>query len=61
MAYQVRQRDPLLDSKMQAAIERRGKELLGLASVKPWHPGRADVVVLFARRSKLACRSQMPR
>ena len=31
MAYQVRQRDPLLDSNMQAAIERRGKELLGIA------------------------------
>ncbi|MBO6603762.1 MAG: DNA translocase FtsK 4TM domain-containing protein [Roseicyclus sp.] len=30
MAYQTRQRDPLLDSRMQAAIERRGKELLGL-------------------------------
>ena len=30
MAYQVRQRDPLLDSNMQAAIERRGKELLGI-------------------------------
>ncbi len=29
MAYQARQRDPLLDSKMQAAIEKRGKELLG--------------------------------
>ena len=29
MAYPTRQRDPLLDSNMQAAIERRGKELLG--------------------------------
>ncbi|SFB01727.1 DNA translocase FtsK [Poseidonocella pacifica] len=29
-SYQTRQRDPLLDSKMQAAIERRGKELLGV-------------------------------
>ncbi len=33
MAYQVRQRDPLLDSNMQAAIERRGKELLGIVLV----------------------------
>jgi S-DNA-T family DNA segregation ATPase FtsK/SpoIIIE len=31
MAYQVRQRDPLFDSTTQAVIERRGKELLGLA------------------------------
>lgn len=30
MAYQVRQRDPLLESHMQEAIQRRGKELLGL-------------------------------
>ena len=30
MAYQARGRDPLLDSNMAAAIERRGKELLGL-------------------------------
>ena len=30
MAYQTRQRDPLLDSRMQAALERRGQELLGL-------------------------------
>jgi S-DNA-T family DNA segregation ATPase FtsK/SpoIIIE len=32
-SYQSRQRDPLLDSNMQAALERRGKELLGLALV----------------------------
>ncbi|MEL7175220.1 MAG: DNA translocase FtsK 4TM domain-containing protein [Pseudomonadota bacterium] len=31
MAYQARGRDPLLDSNMQAAIEKRGKELVGLA------------------------------
>ena len=31
MAFQARQRDPLLDSSMQAAIERRGKELIGIA------------------------------
>ncbi|MCV2876261.1 DNA translocase FtsK 4TM domain-containing protein [Rhodobacteraceae bacterium XHP0102] len=30
MAYQTRQRDPLLDAPMQEALERRGKELLGL-------------------------------
>ena len=28
-SYQARQRDPLLDQGMQAALERRGKELLG--------------------------------
>lgn len=30
MAFQTRSRDPLLDSEMQAAVEKRGKELLGL-------------------------------
>jgi len=30
MAYQVRQRDPLLESDMQMALQQRGKELLGL-------------------------------
>lgn len=30
MAYQTRSRDPLLDSNMQAAIEKRGKELIGI-------------------------------
>ncbi|EAR49715.1 FtsK/SpoIIIE family protein [Oceanicola granulosus HTCC2516] len=33
MAYQTRQRDPLLDSSMQAALEKRGKELVGIALV----------------------------
>ncbi|WP_370227697.1 DNA translocase FtsK 4TM domain-containing protein [Cognatishimia sp.] len=33
MAYQARGRDPLFDSDMQAAIERRGKELIGIALV----------------------------
>ncbi len=33
MAYQTRGRDPLLDSTMQAAIEKRGKELLGLGLI----------------------------
>ena len=33
MAYQTRQRDPLLDAPMQEALERRGKELLGLMLV----------------------------
>ncbi len=32
-SYQIKQRDPLLDTKMQAALERRGKELLGVAMV----------------------------
>ena len=30
-AYQTRQRDPLLDSNTQAAIEKRGRELFGIA------------------------------
>ena len=30
MAFQTRSRDPLLDSTMQAAIEKRGKELIGI-------------------------------
>ena len=33
MAYQTRQRDPLLDSNMAEAIEKRGKELLGLVLI----------------------------
>ncbi|KAA9006006.1 DNA translocase FtsK [Histidinibacterium aquaticum] len=33
MAYQTRTRDPLLDSSTQAALERRGQELLGLVLV----------------------------
>ena len=33
MAYQTRGRDPLLDSRTQAAIEKRGKELLGLGLI----------------------------
>jgi S-DNA-T family DNA segregation ATPase FtsK/SpoIIIE len=33
MAYHSRSRDPLLDSNMQAAIERRGKELVGIALI----------------------------
>ncbi|MFV0360323.1 DNA translocase FtsK 4TM domain-containing protein [Tropicimonas sp.] len=33
MTYQTRQRDPLLDSSMQEALERRGRELIGLAMV----------------------------
>ncbi|GHG83633.1 DNA translocase FtsK [Pseudodonghicola xiamenensis] len=33
MAYQTRSRDPLLDSDMQAVIEKRGKELIGIALV----------------------------
>ncbi|MBF9029559.1 DNA translocase FtsK [Rhodobacterales bacterium HKCCE3408] len=33
MAYQTRQRDPFLDSQMQAMIEKRGRELIGLVLV----------------------------
>lgn len=33
MAYQARGRDPFLDTNMALAIERRGKELLGLALI----------------------------
>ncbi|MEY8827964.1 DNA translocase FtsK 4TM domain-containing protein [Sedimentitalea sp. XS_ASV28] len=33
MAYHTRSRDPLLDSNMQAAIEKRGKELLGIVLI----------------------------
>ena len=33
MAYQARGRDPLLDSNMQAMIEKRGKEMIGAALV----------------------------
>ncbi len=32
-SYQTRQRDPLLDQGMQAMLERRGKELMGLALI----------------------------
>ena len=33
MAFQTRSRDPLLDSNMQAQIEKRGKELIGIALI----------------------------
>ncbi|ABF62793.1 DNA translocase FtsK [Ruegeria sp. TM1040] len=33
MAFQTRSRNPLLDSNMQAAIEKRGKELIGLVLI----------------------------
>ena len=33
MAYQTRGRDPLLDSNMAEAIEKRGKELIGIALI----------------------------
>ena len=33
MAYHSRSRDPLLDANMQAAIEKRGKELIGIALI----------------------------
>ena len=32
-SYQAKQRDPLFDSNMQAVIERRGKEMLGLGLI----------------------------
>ena len=32
-SYQVRQRDPLLDQTTQAMLEKRGRELLGIALV----------------------------
>ena len=32
-SYSTRQRDPLLDSSTQAAIEKRSKELLGLTLI----------------------------
>jgi S-DNA-T family DNA segregation ATPase FtsK/SpoIIIE len=32
-SYQMKQRDPLFDANIQAAIERRGKELLGIALI----------------------------
>ena len=33
MAYQIRGRDPLLDSNMAEAIEKRGKELIGIVLI----------------------------
>ncbi len=33
MAYQTRARDPLLDTKMQEAIQRRGAELVGFGLI----------------------------
>jgi len=44
-SYQVRQRERLLDSKTQAVIERRGKELLGLAL---FAIGLATVLILWS-------------
>ena len=32
-SYQARQRDPLLDQNMQAMLERRGRELIGIALI----------------------------
>ena len=32
-SYQVRQRDPLLDQGTQAMLEKRGRELLGIALI----------------------------
>ena len=33
MAYQTRGRDPLLDTNMAQAVEKRGKELIGIALI----------------------------
>ena len=33
MAYQTRQRDPLLDSNMRAALEKRGREGAGIVLI----------------------------
>ena len=32
-SYQARQRDPLLDQNVQAMLQRRGKEVIGLALI----------------------------
>jgi DNA segregation ATPase FtsK/SpoIIIE, S-DNA-T family len=45
MAYQTRQRDPLLESHIQEAIQRRGKELLGLVILGI---GLAAALMLFS-------------
>ena len=50
MAYHSRSRDPLFDSNMQEAIEKRGKELFGIALIclglaaaaMPQNPPTAD-------------------
>ncbi len=46
-SYQARRRDPLVDQKMQAAIERRGKELLG-ATCWFWAPLVALMLVSYS-------------
>ncbi|NDV02917.1 DNA translocase FtsK 4TM domain-containing protein, partial [Pseudoroseicyclus tamaricis] len=45
MAYQARGRDPLFDSNMQAAIEKRGRELIGIVLVGL---GLAAAAMLFS-------------
>ncbi|MGZ9809078.1 DNA translocase FtsK 4TM domain-containing protein [Pseudoroseicyclus sp. H15] len=45
MAYQARGRDPLFDSNMQAAIEKRGRELIGILLVGL---GLAAAAMLFS-------------
>jgi S-DNA-T family DNA segregation ATPase FtsK/SpoIIIE len=43
-SYQARQRDPLLDQGTQAMLERRGRELLGLALMAGGAGLRGDAV-----------------
>jgi len=45
MAYQARGRDPLLDSNMAEAIEKRGKELIGIALILA---GLAAAAMIFS-------------
>ena len=52
-SYQARQRDPLLDQNTQAMIERRGKELLGLALIGAGGADGDAAGQLFARGSEL--------
>ena len=47
MAYQARGRDPLLDSNMAEAIEKRGKELLGHGADVPGFAMAAAMIVVL--------------
>ena len=47
MAYQTRQRDPLLDSNMRAALEKRGREGAGI------------VLILFGQIGRASCRERV--
>ena len=48
-SYQARQRDPLLDQNTQAMLEKRGRELLGLALILAGADLRRHAGQLFAR------------